>query len=241
MIKFFEILKEKLHFNKIRNSIATTFMVVVVLFFMFSCSKEKVEQIGAIKNRSAMPQLHATEITTIISDSGVTRYRISASRWDVFDKAVKPYWNFPNGIHFEKFDMNLKVDANIHSKYARFDVNEQRWELRGKVRATNLQGELFETEQLFWSERENRIYSDSLIKITQVSHIITGIGFESDASMTRYTIRKPQGIFPVDRAAGTTPPATTTGTAALVTVPTGITPPQRQPIPAPVPVAKTKK
>jgi LPS export ABC transporter protein LptC len=241
MIKFYEILKEKLHFNKIRNSIATTFMVVVVLFFMFSCSKEKVEQIGAIKNRSAMAQLHATEITTIVSDSGVTRYRISAPRWDVFDKAEKPYWNFPNGIHFEKFDMNLKVDANIHSRYARYEVNEKRWELRGKVRATNLQGELFETEQLFWSERESRIYSDSLIKITQVSHIITGIGFESDASMTRYTIRKPQGIFPVDRAAGTTPPATTTGSAASVAVPTGITPPPRQPIPAPVPVTKTKK
>lgn len=234
-------MKEKLYFNKIRNSIATTFIVVVVLFFMFSCSKEKMDKIGAIKNRSAMPQLHATDITTIISDSGITRYRISAPRWDIFDKAEKPYWNFPNGIHFEKFDMNLKVDANIHSRYARFDVNDQRWELRGKVRATNLQGELFETEQLFWSERENRIYSDSLIKITQVSHIITGIGFESDASMTRYTIRKPQGIFPVDRAAGTTPLATTTGTAAQVTVPMGITPPPRQSIPAPVPVAKTKK
>ena len=242
MFKFFEILKEKLHFNKINNSIATTFMVVVVLFFMFSCSKEKVEQIGAIKNRSAMAQLHATEITTIISDSGVTRYRISAPRWDVFDKAVKPYWNFPDGIHFEKFNLNLKVDANIHSRYARYEMNEKRWELRGKVRAMNLQGELFETEQLFWSERENRIYSDSLIKITRVSNIVTGIGFESDASMTRYTIRKPQGIFPVDRAAGTTPPATTTtGTAAPVTVPTGVTPPPRQPIPAPVPVAKTKK
>lgn len=241
MIKFFEILKEKLHFNKIRNSITTTFMVVVLLFFMFSCSKEKVEQIGAIKDRSAMPQLHATEITTIISDSGVTRYRISAPRWDVFDKAMKPYWNFPDGIHFEKFDVNLKVDANIHSIYARYEVNEQRWELRGKVRATNLQGELFETEQLFWSEPENRIYSDSLIKITQVSHVITGIGFESDASMTRYTIRKPQGIFPVDRTASATPPAATTGTAAPVAVPTTSAPSPRQPIPAPVPVVKTKK
>ena len=241
MIKFFEILKEKLHFNKIKNSIATTFMVVVVLFFMFSCSKGKVDQIGAIKNRSAMPQLHATEITTIISDSGITRYRISATQWDVFDKAAKPYWNFPNGIHFEKFDMNLKVDANIHSRYARYEVNEKRWELRGKVRATNLQGELFETEQLFWSERENRIYSDSLIKITQVSHIITGIGFESDASMTRYTIRKPQGIFPVDRSEGSTTPTSTAGTAAPVAVSTVAIPQQRQPIPAPVPVVKPKK
>lgn len=220
-------------------------MVVVVLFFIVSCSKEKVEQIGAIKNRSAMPQLHATEITTIISDSGVTRYRISATQWDVFDKATKPYWNFPNGIHFEKFDLNLKVDANIHSRYARFDVNEQRWELRGKVRATNLQGELFETEQLFWSEREGRIYSDSLIKITQISHIITGIGFESDASMTRYTIRRPQGIFPVDRSEGTTTPtASPAVVSTTVAAPSGLPPSSvpKLPIPAPIPAAaKSKK
>ncbi len=238
MIKFFEILNEKLYSNK-KNSIATTLIVVVVLFFMFSCSKAKVEQIGAIKNRSAMPQLHATEITTIISDSGVTRYRISASRWDIFDRAEKPYWNFPDGIHFEKFDINLKVDANIHSRYARFDVNDKRWELRGKVRATNLQGELFETEQLFWSQRERRIYSDSVIKITQVSHIITGLGFESDESMTRYTIRKPQGIFPVDKSAGAATP--TVAIPASTTVPTIVVVPARQPIPAPVPVANTKK
>jgi len=220
-------------------------MVVVVLFFMFSCGKEKVDQIGAIKNRSAMPQLHATEITTIISDSGVTRYRISASRWDIFDRAAKPYWNFPNGINIEKFDINLKVDANIHSQYARYEVTEERWELRGKVKATNLQGELFETEQLFWSQRERRIYSDSLIKITRVSNIMTGIGFESDESMTRYTIRKPQGIFPVEKNEGK---STSTTTSSVVTnsvaLPSGIPSSKvpKQPIPAPVPSAtKSKK
>lgn len=192
--------------------------VFAMLFFLFSCSKESPEKIGAIKDRSKMAQLHATEITTIISDSGITRYRISASQWDIFDRADQPHWNFPKGIHFEKFNLDLKVDANIHSNYARYNINEGKWELRGKVRATNLQGELFETEQLFWSEREKRIYSDSLIKITQVRHIITGIGFESDESMTRYTIRRPQGIFPIDGnepssnpvSVGTTPVATPT-------------------------------
>lgn len=164
---------------------------------MAACSKESPEKIAAVVDRSSLPQLHATEITTIISDSGITRYRIFAPRWDVYDKASQPYWDFPNGIHFEKFNLDLKVDANIHSQYARFKENEQLWELRGKVRATNLQGDLFETEQLFWDQRLRRIYSDSLIKITQISHIITGIGFESNESMTNYTIRKPQGIFPV--------------------------------------------
>jgi LPS export ABC transporter protein LptC len=199
-------LKTILKSYKSNFSITTIFLVVVMLVFMVACSQEKVEKIGAIVDRSALPRLRANEITTVISDSGVTRYRISASRWDIYDQAKQPYWDFPNGIHFEKFDLNLKVDANIHSQYARFNENEQLWELRGKVKATNLLGELFETEQLFWNQREERIYSDSLIKITQVSHIITGIGFESNQTLTHYLIRKPQGIFPMNELDSTATP-----------------------------------
>jgi len=201
---------------RININITTTLTVVVMLFFMIGCAKEKPEKIAAVVDRTALPKLHATEITTVISDSGITRYRISSPRWDVYDKASQPYWEFPNGIHFERFDLNLKVDANIHSQYARFNENEQLWELRGKVKATNLQGELFETERLFWNQREERIYSDTLIRVTQTSHIITGLGFESNQSMSRYQIRNPQGIFPVnEEATAATPPA-----GAVTTAPT---------------------
>ncbi|MEI8086385.1 MAG: LPS export ABC transporter periplasmic protein LptC [Paludibacter sp.] len=187
-------------------SITTALSVVVLLFFIVSCSKEKVDKIGAIKDRAAMPMVHATDITTLISDSGVTRYRITAPCWDDFDKSAQPYWEFKKGIHFEKFNTDMKVDANIHSLYARFNKNEQIWELRGKVKAINLEGELFETEQMFWNERQERIYSDSLIKITQATHIITGIGFESNQSMTKYLIKKPQGIFPITENNGAASP-----------------------------------
>ena len=185
----------------LNNNLTTIISIVVLLFFVHSCTEEKQEKIAAIVDRSAMPKLHAMEITTVISDSGITRYRISAPQWDVYDRANQPYWEFPRGIHFEKFDLNLNVDANIHSKYAKFLENEQLWELKGNVRATNLQGELFETEQLFWNQREERFYSDSLIKITQTKRIITGIGFESNQAMTKYTITKPQGIFPIEEEA----------------------------------------
>jgi LPS export ABC transporter protein LptC len=184
--------------KNIQYSITTITTIVVMLFFIVACSNDKIDKIDAVVDRSAMPRLRATEITTVVSDSGITRYRISAPRWDIYDKVSQPYWEFPEGIHCEKFDLNLHVDANIHSLYARFNENEQLWELRGQVRATNLQGELFETEQLFWNQREERFYSDSLIKITQETRIITGIGFESNQSMTRYVIRNPQGIFPVN-------------------------------------------
>ncbi|MDO9153250.1 MAG: LPS export ABC transporter periplasmic protein LptC [Paludibacter sp.] len=186
--------------HNLKHSITTIISVVVVLFFVLSCTDEKQEKTAAIIDRSAMPKLHAREITTVISDSGITRYRISAPQWDVFDRANQPYWEFPKGVHFERFDLALNVDANIHSNYAKFLENEQLWELKGKVRATNLRGELFETERLFWNQREERFYSDTLIKITQTKHIITGIGFESNQSMTKYTISKPEAIFPIDES-----------------------------------------
>ncbi len=172
--------------------------MVVVSFFTLACTKQKSEKIAAVVDRSKMPRLHALDITTVISDSGITRYRISAPQWDVYDRASAPYWEFPVGIHFERFDENLKIDANIHSKYARFNENEQVWELRGNVRMTNISGELFETEHLFWNQREERIYSDTIVKITQTKRIINAVGFESNQQMTKYLFKETRGVFPVE-------------------------------------------
>lgn len=187
--------------NKLRFNTTAIFLVVVVLFLAFACNSPQHEQIGAVKNRMFLPKLHATDITTVISDSGITRYRISAPEWNVYDRAIQPYWEFPRGLIFERFDQNLKVDANIHCNYARFNENEKIWELKGNVKMTNIKGELFETQLVFWDQRMEKFYSDSLIKITQATHIITGIGFEANQTLTKYIIKKPQGIFPVDEKA----------------------------------------
>jgi LPS export ABC transporter protein LptC len=179
--------------------ITTALLVVVILFLQSSCTKKsEVEKIAAIKDRAAMPRLSATNITTVISDSGITRYRISAPQWDIYDRASQPYWEFPKGIHFEKFDENLKVDANIHSNYAHFNEYEKIWELKGNVRMTNIKGELFETEHLFWNQNQERIYSDTIVKITQATSIINAVGFESNQQMTKYLFKSTKGIFPVE-------------------------------------------
>jgi len=185
--------KEFLH----KNRMTTALLVVVVLFTFLSCGEKNTDFAEAVKDRSMLPQLHATDITTVVSDSGITRYRINTPQWDIFDKAAEPYWEFPLGIHLERFDEQLNVDANVHCLYAKFFERDQLWELKGDVRATNLLGELFETEQLFWNQRTELIYSDSLIKITKAEYIIIGIGFESNQEMTRYMVKQTQYIFPV--------------------------------------------
>ena len=174
----------------------TAFSFAAVLFF--SCGRNRIDVISAVEDRSNLPSLHSVEVTELISDSGITRYRISTPLWDVFDKADPPYQEFPEGIHLERFDTDLNVDANIHSKYAKYHEKEEIWELRGNVDATNLDGERFETERLFWDQRKERIYSDTLIKITQSDQILYGEGFESNQSLSKYVVNKSYGTFAVE-------------------------------------------
>ena len=171
-------------------------LFVTVVCFILSCS-DRPEQVDAITNRAETPSLRATEVSTVISDSGITRYRINTPEWLIYDKAEVPFWDFPQGIHLEKFDTRLNVDAEIQSNYAIYYDKKRLWDLRDSVKAVNMEGELFECDQLFWDENTEKVYSDSKIKITQKDKIITGYGFESNQALTKYVIRNPEGIFPL--------------------------------------------
>ena len=174
-------------------------VVLLVLFCMFcACTKKEVRhRASAIEDRKAMAVLEGDDVTTLISDSGITRYRIKAQKWLIFDKADTPYWEFPKGIYLEKFNLDLEADATVEADYAYYNETLQCWTLRGNVKALNLQGEQFETPLLFWDQKEESVYSDSSIVITRETSIIKGVGFRSNQEMTQYTILRPTGIFPI--------------------------------------------
>lgn len=199
-----DLLEMKL-FVKILKNITAATLVVVSLFGTVACSKEEAPKLDAVKDRKLLPGLAVTEITTVISDSGITRYRIYTDQWDVYDRAAEPYWNFPKGLHFERFDENLKIDANFHSKKAKYYDYKRLWEFKGNVKAVNIKGEMFETDLLYWDQKQERIYSDKYIRVTQATRVIAATGFESDQSLTRYNFKNVEGIFAVDEDAPTEP------------------------------------
>lgn len=178
--------------------IARVILLLLVCFAVMACAKKEVRHLaGAIEDRKAMAALEGDDVTTLISDSGITRYRIKAKKWLVFDKADTPYWEFPQGIYLEKFNMDLKADAVVEADYAHYNEPAQRWTLRGNVKAINLEGEQFETPLLYWDQKSESVYSDSSIVITREVSIIQGIGFRSNQEMTQYTILRPTGVFPI--------------------------------------------
>jgi LPS export ABC transporter protein LptC len=174
-------------------------LLVLLCWFLFGCKKREVKlKSEAITDRKSTPVLSATDVNTLISDSGVVRYRIIAQTWKMYDKADTPYWEFPDGIFLERFDADLSSDATIEADYAFYNEPEQRWMLKGNVKALNLQGEQFETPLMYWDQRSESVYSDSSIVITRESSIVKGVGFRSNQSMTKYTILRPTGVFPME-------------------------------------------
>lgn len=180
-------------------TIAQALVVVLMLLLAVGCQRRDVRlQSEAITDRSAIPVLDADDVTTLISDSGITRYRITTSKWQMYDKADSPYWEFPKGIYLEKFNEELVTDATVRADYAYYNEPAQLWTLRGNVVAVNLEGEKFETPLLYWSQKEESVYSDSSIVITKARSIIQGVGFRSNQEMTEYTILRPTGMFPIE-------------------------------------------
>lgn len=163
-----------------------------------SCNgKKKGTAISAIC-RDSLPSMTTTGVSTLISDSGVIRYKIIAEEWIVYDKTNPPRWAFNKGIFLEKFDDEKRVDARIKADTAYYYDKQKLWDLRGHVSVRNQKGEKFDTEQLYWNQNTEKVYSDKFIHIEQEDKIITGYGFQSNQQFTDYVIRNTAGIFPVE-------------------------------------------
>lgn len=182
--------------------------VIAVSLFVACDNSTPKETVGNI-NPERTPTMVTDDVETLISDSGITRYRIVSPKWMVFNEAREPHWDFPKGLELESYDDNLKPDASIKCDSAKYLKDWQLWRLDGKVIITNRKKEKFLTRQLFWDQKGQKVYSDSFIHIETPDRVLEGYGFEANERMTAYRIRNVSGIFPVPGrgAAGGTAPA----------------------------------
>ena len=177
----------------------TAAFYAAVMFVLFpACSGKDKNLAEAITERDSLPSMRSLGVTTLISHSGITRYKIITEEWTVFDKKNPPYWAFEKGVYLEKFDSLFRIDASIKADTAYYYEKKKLWELRSNVSIRNLKGDKFDTELLFWDEKKEEIYSDKYIRIEQEDKTITGYGFESNQELTEYQIRNTTGIFTVE-------------------------------------------
>ena len=196
----------------------TAAFYAAVMFVLFpACSGKDKNLAEAIAENDTLPSMRTLGVTTLISDSGITRYKVVAEEWLIHDKKNPPFWAFEKGVYLEKFDTLFRIDASIKADTAYYHEKKKLWELKGNVQIHSQRGDKFQTDLLFWDEKKERVYSDKFIQIEQEDKIIKGYGFESNQDLTEYEIKNTTGIFTVEDTAPTTPsqPADSTKTDSI--------------------------
>ena len=170
---------------------------IVALCLSASCSSDKKDFVDVTVDNEVIPTMKTLNVETLVSDSGIIRYKITAPSWLVFEEAKDPRWDFNKGLHLEKYDNMRAIAATFECDSAIYLSQRKLWEFIGYVHMTNVAKERFETEHLFWDQRDKKVYTDSFIHIEKSDRIIEGYGFVSNENMTDYTVNRVSGIFPV--------------------------------------------
>jgi len=172
-------------------------LITGVALFLISCENDikKIKQLSDLQNQ---PNLVAEGLEVISSDSTVIRYKMNTPKLISHMESDPPYYEFPIGVHLEKFDAKMKITASIKSNYAKQFTREKRWEAKNNVIAVFENGDSLKTEHLIWDETKKKIYTDQFFKIIQKDRYIIGIGLDADQDLSVWKIKEPKGTFYMD-------------------------------------------
>lgn len=186
----------------ITSLLRITITASVVVMLLFSC-KDKDENLVAITyDPDSVATIVSTDVSTLISDSGITRYKMVTDIWMIYDQAKEPYWYFPQGLYFEQFTPDFEVDMTVVADTAWNYTAKDLWKLKKNVHVENSKGEQFDSEELFLDRKNGKVFSDQYIIVKSGDTEMKGYGFESNMGMTAWRIIRPHdGKLPFSETA----------------------------------------
>ncbi|MBO1362668.1 LPS export ABC transporter periplasmic protein LptC [Prevotella sp. A2931] len=170
------------------------YLGVCVCFFC-SCQEQKEHTAPAIHDRDSAAVMITYGVNTLISDSGVIKYRIVTEEWEVNQIRKPSRWIFNKGLFLEQFDEKIHVQSYVQCDTAFYYDQLRLWELRSRVRILTKDGLRFSSEQLYWDESSHELYSHVFSRLVTPERTLQGSYFRSDEKMTKYFVSNSKGAF----------------------------------------------
>ena len=175
---------------------------MVGFFLLASCEGQKEHTAPAVHDRDSASMMISYGVNTLISDSGVIKYRIVTERWEVNTVRNPSRWIFEKGLFFEQFDEKFHVQSYIQCDTAYYYDQKKLWELRSRVSILTKDGLRFTSQQLFWDQASHELYSNVPTRLVTPDRTLEGTYFRSDERMTRYFVSNSRGSFEKTDIAG---------------------------------------
>ena len=161
------------------KSLTKNSVIILFAFFGFtitSCESNfrDVQKMGFAE---FSPSGDADDINLKYTDSGrITANLISPKMLD-YATVAYPFTEFPKGIHLTLFDKNGK-QTYIDAKYAVSHKNTNLIDLQNTVKISNQNGEMLETEQLYYDQKSEWFFTEKKFKFTSPKRVSYGEGID---------------------------------------------------------------
>ncbi|MDR0954070.1 MAG: LPS export ABC transporter periplasmic protein LptC [Rikenellaceae bacterium] len=156
-------------------------------------SCRRAEQVASVEKETLIT-MQSTDLTVRNSVNGKLSYLFETPLLERYELAEEPYMEFRQGVKMTTYnDSTQLVESTLVADFAKYIEPKQLWEARGNVVATNAEGRVLKTEQLFWDEKEDRIYSVVRSQMTEGEDVTIGDGFETNSAFDNYRIHNPRG------------------------------------------------
>lgn len=174
-------------------------LIFLSALFAGGCEND-IERVTLLNTSSDYPDLTGEDIEVIYSDSAKVQVKLIAKELKQYNNAEEPYSEFPKGLRVIFFDDSLNVESEITANYAIYFHEKKLWHAIGNVVAQNYKtGERLDSEELFWDEDKEKIYSDKYTRIKNKNGTFHGKnGFKSNQSLTDYELIGSSGVMIID-------------------------------------------
>lgn len=182
--------------DRVVGSFLRLLMCLVVGMMMLTACEEQTEHTApAINDRDSVSTMITNGVNTLISDSGLIKYRIVAERWEINQRRNPQRWIFDKGLFMTQFDEKFHVQLYIQCDTAYHYDGLRLWELRGRVHVVTKDGLDFKSEELFYDMNKHEFYSYKYSRLVTPERTLQGTYFRSDENITNYYVSNSKGSF----------------------------------------------
>jgi len=175
-----------------KNTIITSVMMV------FFCCKDNFESVQKMGISANEPQGIAEHINLKYTDSGrVTANLLSPKMYDYNNLDFK-YSEFTQGVTLYLFDKTNKK-STILADYAITYSNTDLIDLRKNVRIITTEKDTLYTDQLFYDQKNEWVFTNQPFKFLNKGNVTEGKGFDSDTKLNQLKILEIGGQYIVEQ------------------------------------------
>lgn len=171
---------------------ATCPLLIALCFFLITSCEEKIQpSIAMTGTGGGVPTQESWNAKITFTDSGRVSGILRAGHISVY--ANQNFTFLDSGITVDFFDENENHTSALTARKGKVNDLTHDLEAHGDVVVVSDSGTTVRTEDLFWSNSTQKVFSQDYVEVTSPKERIQGHGFESDRGLRQYKIFKVSG------------------------------------------------